>query len=61
MVNVVIEEFLNMHHLHQDTYDILEMVIRAHDGSILPTLGALTLELKVGPRAMDVNFVIIPA
>lgn len=57
---MIIEEFLLVHELYHDTYDKPKAWIKMNNGFTFPTIGSITLPLKVGLKKIDFSFSIIP-
>lgn len=58
-VDVIMEETLLINFLHKEEYEMLNTMIRTHNGLSIPPLGSITLSVLVGPRAIDTSFDII--
>lgn len=56
---MITKEFLLVHELYQETYDKPKSLIKTNNGFACPTIGLITLPLKVGPKMLDVSFSIL--
>jgi hypothetical protein len=48
--NMITGEFLVVHEIHQETYDKPRSWIKMHNGFSCPTIGTITLPLRIGPK-----------
>jgi hypothetical protein len=59
--NVIMEEFLSLHELYENTYDRPKAWIKKHNGFVCPIMGLINIPLQVGPTKLDFLFSIILA
>lgn len=58
-VNVIIEEAFCINKLHMKKYVESKLVIYTHDGFFVHPIGSISLSFLVGPKSLDVPFIVI--